>query len=103
MFASILNAYQTSFSGLSRQTWTLSVVILINRCGFMAVPFMGLYVTQALHRPESDAGIIISLFGLGSILGAAAGGKLTDVFGYRPVQILASLIGGVFFVVCGVV
>ncbi len=103
MFANILNAYQTSFSGLSRQTWTLSVVILINRCGFMAVPFMGLYVTQALHRPESDAGIIISLFGLGSILGAAAGGKLTDVFGYRPVQILASLIGGVFFLLFAVV
>lgn len=97
MFTSILDAYKTSFSGLSRQTWILSVVILINRCGFMAVPFMGLYVTQALHRPESDAGIIISLFGAGSIAGAAAGGKLTDVFGYRPVQILAALLGGIFF------
>ena len=97
MFSRILNAYKTSFSGLSRQTWILSIVILINRCGFMAVPFMGLYVTQALHRPESDAGIIISLFGAGSIAGAAAGGKFTDMFGYRPVQILASLIGGLFF------
>ncbi|MFN0255432.1 MDR family MFS transporter [Pedobacter ureilyticus] len=103
MFTSILNAYKTSFSGLSRQTWILSIVILINRCGFMAVPFMGLYVTQALHRPESDAGIIISLFGVGSILDAAAGGKLTDVFGYRPVQILASLIGGLFFLLFAMV
>ncbi|RWU05596.1 MFS transporter [Pedobacter chitinilyticus] len=103
MFSRILNAYKTSFSGLSRQTWILSLVILVNRCGFMAVPFMGLYVTQALHRPESDAGIIISLFGFGSILGAAAGGKLTDVFGYRPVQILASLIGGLFFLMFAMV
>lgn len=63
----------------------------------MAVPFMGLYVTQSLHRPASDAGIIISIFGVGSILGASAGGKLTDVFGFRPVQILSSLIGGTFF------
>lgn len=63
----------------------------------MAVPFMGLYVTQALHRPASDAGIIISLFGAGSILGAAAGGKLTDMFGFRPVQILSSIIGGALF------
>lgn len=99
MLAKIINAYKTSFSGLSRQTWILSVVILINRCGFMAVPFMGLYVTQALHRPESDAGIIISLFGFGAIAGAAAGGKLTDVFGFRPVQIIASLVGGSFFLV----
>lgn len=97
MYSRILNAYKTSFSGLSRQTWILSLVILVNRCGFMAVPFMGLYVTQALRRPESDAGIIISLFGFGSIAGAAVGGKLTDVFGFRPVQIIAALLGGTFF------
>jgi len=65
----------------------------------MAVPFMGLYVTQSLHRPAADAGIIISLFGLGSILGASAGGKLTDMFGFRPVQIFSSLIGGLLFFV----
>lgn len=82
---------------MSRETWLLSLVILVNRCGYMAVPFMGLYVTQSLHRPASDAGIIISIFGVGSILGASAGGKLTDVFGFRPVQILSSLIGGAFF------
>lgn len=65
----------------------------------MAVPFMGLYVTQSLHRPEFDAGIIISLFGVGAILGATAGGKLTDMFGFRPVQIFSSIIGGAFFLV----
>ncbi len=99
MFHRIINIYKVSFSGLSRQTWILSLVILINRCGFMAVPFMGLYVTQALNRPESDAGIIISLFGFGSIAGAAAGGKFTDLFGFRPVQLIASLMGGLFFLV----
>lgn len=97
MFRQIFNAYKTSFTGLSRETWLLSLVILVNRCGYMAVPFMGLYVTQSLHRPASDAGIIISIFGVGSILGASAGGKLTDMFGFRPVQILSSLIGGSFF------
>jgi len=97
MFQQIITAYRTSFSGLSRETWLLSLVILINRCGYMAVPFMGLYVTQSLNRPVSDAGLIISLFGLGAILGAAAGGKLTDMFGFRPVQIFAAAIGGLFF------
>ncbi len=97
MLRQLFNAYKTSFTGLSKETWLLSIVILFNRCGYMAVPFMGLYVTQALHRPESDAGIIISLFGVGAILGATAGGKLTDMFGFRPVQIFSSLIGGVLF------
>lgn len=103
MFQQIIQAYKTSFSGLSRETWLLSIVILVNRCGYMAVPFMGLYVTQALHRPASDAGIIISLFGVGAILGATAGGKLTDMFGFRPVQIFSSLIGGLFFLIFSMV
>lgn len=89
--------YKRSFSGLSRETWILSIVMLINRSGYMAVPFMGLYVTQSLHRSASDAGFIITLFGLGSILGSAAGGKLTDVIGFRPVQIFSAIIGGTFF------
>ena len=97
MLRQIINAYKTSFSGLSKETWILSFVILLNRCGYMAVPFMGLYVTQSLHRPESDAGIVISLFGVGAILGAAAGGKFTDMFGFRPVQIFSSIIGGALF------
>ncbi len=97
MYRQIFNAYKTSFTGLSRESWLLSVVILINRCGYMAVPFMGLYITQSLNRPISDAGFIITLFGIGAILGAAAGGKLTDAFGFRPVQIFSSLIGGALF------
>lgn len=70
---------------------------MFNRCGSMAVPFMGLYVTQSLHRSEMDAGLIITLFGVGSILGSATGGKLTDMIGFRPVQILSSIIGGLLF------
>lgn len=65
----------------------------------MAVPFMSLYVTQYLHRSTADAGVIITLFGIGSIAGASTGGFLTDKIGYRPVQILAAIIGGSLFLV----
>ena len=99
MLKLILHTYKTSFSGLSRETWLLSIVMMFNRCGSMAVPFMGLYVTQSLHRSEVDAGLIITLFGIGSILGSATGGKLTDIIGFRPVQILSSIIGGLLFIV----
>jgi len=98
MFKLIFNTYKTSFSGLSRETWLLSIVMMFNRCGSMAVPFMGLYVTQSLHRSEMDAGLIITLFGIGSILGSATGGKLTDMIGFRPVQILSSIVGGLLFI-----
>ncbi|RYZ18317.1 MAG: MFS transporter, partial [Chitinophagaceae bacterium] len=46
MLRQVFRSYRQSFSGLSRETWLLATVILINRCGFMAVPFMSLYVTQ---------------------------------------------------------
>ncbi|TDQ11234.1 MFS transporter [Pedobacter metabolipauper] len=98
MFRLIFHTYKTSFTGLSKETWLLSIVMMFNRCGSMAVPFMGLYVTQSLHRSQIDAGLIITLFGVGSILGSAIGGKLTDVIGFRPVQILSSAIGGVLFI-----
>lgn len=98
MLKLILHTYKTSFSGLSRETWLLSIVMMFNRCGSMAVPFMGLYVTQSLHRSEVDAGLIITLFGVGSILGSATGGKLTDIIGFRPVQIWSSVISGLLFI-----
>ena len=97
MFRLIINTYKQSFSGLSRETWLLGLVMMFNRFGNMAVPFMGLYVTQSLHRSETDAGLVIALFGVGSILGSAMGGKLTDLIGFRPVQILSSIIGGSLF------
>jgi len=98
MIRKLTNTYKQSFSGLSRETWVLSTVLLINRSSSMAVPFMSLYMTQYLNRPPSDAGLIISLFGVGSIAGAAAGGKLTDVIGFRSVQVISSIVGGIFFI-----
>jgi predicted MFS family arabinose efflux permease len=103
MLRSVIATYRRSFSGLGRETWLLASVILINRCGFMAVPFMSLYVTQHLHRPAPDAGLIITLFGVGSIAGAAMGGFLTDRVGYRVVQVGSLLSGGVLFLVFALV
>ncbi len=97
MFKQIITTYKKSFTGLSRETWLLSAVILINRCTYMAVPFMSLYVTQYLHRSIADAGFIITLFGVGSVLGATAGGKFTDKTGFRSVQIFTLITGGAFF------
>ncbi|CAM4283107.1 Predicted arabinose efflux permease, MFS family [Pedobacter westerhofensis] len=98
MIQKLISSYKESFSGLSRETWVLSIVMFINRCSSMAVPFMSLYMTQYLHRPMSDAGLIIALFGAGSLVGATVGGKLTDVIGFGAVQIYSSIIGGLFFI-----
>ncbi|MCE7060497.1 MFS transporter [Dyadobacter sp. CY343] len=99
----ILQSYRIAFTGLSRETWLLSIVILVNRCGYMAVPFMSMYVTQNLHRSVADAGLIITLFGVGSVAGAMAGGYFTDKWGFRQVQVISLIMSGVFFILFSLV
>lgn len=93
--------YRNAYSGLSPATWWLSVVMLINRSGTMVVPFMTLYMTQALHYSIAKAGAVMAVFGLGAICGGLLGGKLTDKFGFYNIQLSALLCGGSMFIVLG--
>lgn len=94
--------YREAFSGLSPQTWLLSVIMLINRSGTMVVPFMTLYLTRpAIGYSISKAGVVMGLFGLGAVLGAYISGKVTDRLGFYPVQLFTLLVGGVLFIVLG--
>ncbi len=103
MVVRVINAYRGAFSGLSKENWLLSLVMLINRSGTMAVVFMSIYVTHILQRSIADAGMIITLFGVGAVAGSASGGYLTDKIGFRPVQIITSLISGILFILFGLV
>jgi len=103
MIKKVIHSYRTSFSGLSRETWLLSLVMLINRAGTMAVPFMSLYVTVKLGRSLAEAGLIITLFGVGSVCGALLGGFLTDRVGFRWVQIVSAISSGLMFILYGFV
>jgi predicted MFS family arabinose efflux permease len=98
---SLVSSYKAAYSGLSRKTWFLSLVILINRSGTMVVPFMTMYATQKLHFSIVDAGIIMALFGAGSIVGAFIGGRLTDAIGFYKIQLFALIGGGIMFIILG--
>ncbi len=67
----------------------------------MVVPFMTIYCTQALHFSITQAGFVMGLFGLGAIVGAFVGGKITDKLGFYPLQVAALLLGGIMFIVTG--
>jgi predicted MFS family arabinose efflux permease len=101
MLSSIIHLYRQSFRGLSAPTWYLSLVMLINRSGTMVVPFMTLYLTQHLGVSLGKAGIVMAIFGLGSVCGSLLGGKLTDRVGFYPVQIVTLIGGGIMFIVLG--
>lgn len=97
-----LSLYKTSFKGLSPQTWTLSIILLVNRSGTMVVPFLTLYLTTPeMGCTLSQAGTVMGLFGLGSVVGAFIGGKLSDKIGFHSVQLMSLLLGGLMFILLG--
>lgn len=102
MLRSTATLYKKSFAGLSPQTWLLSLTMLINRSGTMVVPFMTLYLTsKQINRSLSEAGLVLGLFGLGSMVGAFFGGRITDRKGFFGVQLFALLVGGLLFIILG--
>ena len=101
MTNSILSLYKKAYGGLSKGTWSLSLVMLVNRMGTMVIPFMTMYLTQHSGFTIDKAGFVMSLFGLGAITGALIGGKLVDNIGYYYVQIFALIGGGSMFIILG--
>jgi predicted MFS family arabinose efflux permease len=102
MIAKTFSLYKTSFTGLSKEAWLLSFIMLVNRSGTMVLPFMTLYLTsKEMHRSLSEAGFVMMLFGLGSIVGAYFGGKFSDKIGFYKVQLFTLFGGGLMFIVLG--
>jgi predicted MFS family arabinose efflux permease len=101
MLSATASLYKNAFNGLSKNTWYLSVVMLVNRSGTMVIPFMTMYCTQQLHFSLPQAGIVMALFGAGAIAGAYIGGRITDKFGFYSQQLVSLLLGGIMFIITG--
>jgi predicted MFS family arabinose efflux permease len=102
MLAGTVKIYRNAYSGLSKETWLLSLIMLINRMGTMVVPFMMLYLTSdKMGYTVGQAGVVVGLFGAGAFSGAWLGGRLTDKIGFYPVQLITLTGGGILFMVLG--
>jgi predicted MFS family arabinose efflux permease len=101
MISSALSLYKKAYGGLSPGTWWLSLVMVVNRSGTMVIPFMTMYLTQHYGVTIGKAGFVMSLFGLGAIIGSLTGGKLVDRIGYYYVQLFALILGGTMFIILG--
>jgi predicted MFS family arabinose efflux permease len=100
MLKATSQTYRNAYQGLSRSTWLLSLVMLINRSGTMVVPFMMLYMLK-MGYSISKSGFVVGLFGLGAFSGAWLGGRLTDKIGFYPVQLITLFGGGILFIILG--
>lgn len=101
MWQASVRLYKNAYSGIPRPVWWLALVMFVNRCGTMVIPFMTVYLTTAKGFTLEQAGYVMAAFGTGSILGSYTGGRLTDRFGSHYVQFFSLLLNGVMFIVLG--
>ncbi|GAB3982902.1 MFS transporter [Actinoallomurus acanthiterrae] len=79
----------TRVGGLPRAFWVLWTGSFVNRLGTMVEPFLAFYLTGVRGLSVAATGLVLALFGLGSIVSQIVGGVLADRVGRR-----ATLTGG---------
>jgi predicted MFS family arabinose efflux permease len=100
MINATIRLYKDSYAGLSRRIWLLALVMLINRSGTMVLAFMTLYCRN-LGFSIRQGGLVVAVYGIGSMVGALLGGKATDHWGFYRVQFAALFFGGTLFMLLG--
>lgn len=90
----LLSLYLGSFANIQRNIWILSLAMFVNRSGSMVLLFTSLYLTKDLHFTISEAGIALSFYGIGSVLGSYAGGWLTDRKNFFDIMFFSLIISG---------
>jgi predicted MFS family arabinose efflux permease len=95
-----INLYKNAFSGLTKKIWLLSIVMLVNRAGTMVLAFMTLYCHHIGYTIK-QGGIVVAIYGIGSIVGAFLGGRISDKLGFYYTQFFALFFGGCLFILLG--
>lgn len=101
MPAGIIRLYQEAYRGVPREAWILALAEFINRCGFMVLVYLNLYLTKHLGFTLLQAGKVLSAYGLGAIIGGYLGGHFSDRLGIRRVQIGSLILSGVTLIAAG--
>jgi len=94
-FSRIVGVFRSSFGDISVGVWWLSLIMLINRTGSMVFPFLSIYLTQHLHFSTLQTGWVLSMYGIGAMVGSLVGGWIADRFGNFRIQVFSLIFSGI--------
>ncbi|MFK0194160.1 MDR family MFS transporter [Kitasatospora sp. NPDC090308] len=101
LLARLASEARRAGGGLPRRFWWLWTSTLVNRLGGFVVTFLAMYLTHERGYSAAYAGLVASLFGLGSAVAAIGAGVLTDRLGRRPTLLAAQVATALFTAVLG--
>ena len=78
---------------LPRTFWYLWTGALVNRLGGFVMPLLALYLTGPRGLSVEQVGLVISLYGAGSLAAGPLGGFLADRIGRRRTLVLGLVLG----------
>lgn len=94
-------ALTSHLSGLPRPFWYLFAGTLVNRTGSFIAPFLALYLTGSRDFSIGQAGVVLSLLGLGAAVSQPVGGVLADRIGRRRTMVTGLCSSAVTLLVLG--
>lgn len=91
----------TPYLGLPRSIYALFAATVVNGMGVFVFPFMALILTRRFGMSDKAAGDIVFLTTVAYVPGTLIGGKLSDRFGRKRVQMVSQFLCGAALLPCG--
>lgn len=86
-----------TFQEFPETFWVITFSSFIDQIGgFMMMPFIAIYMTQAFGISMVEVGLVFIIVGVGNMLGGMIGGALTDKIGRKICALFGLLISGLF-------
>src|SRR6185295_4632011 len=80
--------------GLPGPVWIVFATTVVNRAGSMVLQFMVLYATRFLDVRPALAGLTLTVYGIGGLIGGPIAGRLCDSLGAFAVLRTSLLLSG---------
>lgn len=77
------SAVRRAITGLPRSYWVLWFGTLVNRIGTMVQPFFAFYLADTRHFSLTSVGVILTVFGVGTLVSQPLSGWMSDRFGRK--------------------